>query len=93
MAFHNPRAGSAAWKTMPQTYDFTDALRNRSCPTSVILGDHDFSDMGARVIRRQLAGVPRVELTVLKNAGHALWVDQPAAFAAAVERALALCAA
>jgi pimeloyl-ACP methyl ester carboxylesterase len=92
MAFHNTRAGSAAWKTMPQTYDFTEALRNRSCPTSVILGDHDISDMGARVIRRQLAGVPRVELTVIRNAGHALWVDQPGGFAAAVERALALCA-
>jgi proline iminopeptidase len=92
MAFHNSRAGSAAWKTMPQTYDFTQALRTRSCPTSVILGDHDHSDMGARVIRQQLAGVPRVELTVIRNAGHALWVDQAAAFAAAVKRALKLCA-
>jgi pimeloyl-ACP methyl ester carboxylesterase len=92
MAFYNSRAGSAASKTMPQTYDFTGALRNRPCPTSVIIGDHDFSDMGARVIRRQLAGVPRVDLTVIRNAGHTLWVDQPGAFAAAVERALALCA-
>jgi proline iminopeptidase len=92
MAFYNPRAGSAASKSMPKSYDFTEALRNRSCPTSVILGDHDLSDMGARVIRRQLAGVPRVELTVIRNAGHALWVDQPAAFAAALETALELCA-
>jgi proline iminopeptidase len=92
MAFYNSRAGSATYRTMPQTYDFTEALRKRPCPTSVILGDHDFSDMGARVIRRQLAGVPGVELTVIRNAGHMLWVDQPAAFTAAVERALNLCA-
>jgi proline iminopeptidase len=92
LAFYNPRAGSAAHKSMPTTYDFTEALRKRSCPTSIILGDHDISDMGARVIRRQLAGVPRGELTVIRNAGHALWVDQPSAFAAALDRALELCA-
>lgn len=92
MAFYNPRAGSDASKSMPQTYDFVDILRSRSCPTSVILGDYDNADMGARVIRQQLADVPRVELTVLKNAGHALWVDQPDAFRQAVNRALKLCA-
>lgn len=91
LAFYNPRSGSDASKGMPQTYDFVEVLRSRSCATSVILGDHDFADMGARVIRQQLTGVPHVELTVLKNAGHMLWVDQPEAFRRALERALKPC--
>lgn len=91
MAFYNSRAGSAAAKSMPQTYDFVAVLRLRSCPTSVILGDYDIADMGARVIREQLAGVQQVDLTVIKNAGHALWVDQPDAFSQAIGRALKLC--
>jgi proline iminopeptidase len=92
MAFYNQRAGSDAAKGMPQTYDFVELLRSRPCTTSVILGDHDFADMGARVIRQQLAGVPNVELTVLKKAGHMLWVDQPDAFRRALDRALKPCA-
>jgi proline iminopeptidase len=91
MAFYNPRAGSDASKSMPEAYDFVSLLRSRSCPTSVILGDHDIGDMGARVIREQLAGVPRVELTVIRNAGHVLWIDQPAAVRQALDRALTLC--
>jgi pimeloyl-ACP methyl ester carboxylesterase len=91
MAFYNSRAGSAAAKSMPQTYDFVAVLRSRSCPASVIVGDHDISDMGARLIREQSAGVPQIDLTVIKNAGHALWVDQPDAFSQAMGRALKLC--
>ena len=91
MAFYNPRAGSDANKTMPQSYDFTGIVRARSCPTSIILGDHDVVDMGARVIRQQVAGEKEIELTVIANAGHVLWVDQPAAFRKALARALTLC--
>ena len=91
MAFYNGRAGSDAGKSMPESYDFTDALRNRRCATTVILGDHDISDMGARVIRKQVAGIDRINLVVLKNAGHALWVDQPVALTAALNKALGLC--
>jgi proline iminopeptidase len=91
MAFYNPRAGSDAYKSLPATYGFVDLLRTRSCPTSIILGDHDVGDMGARVIRSQLAGVANVELTVLPNAGHVLWIDQPDLFKAALEQALTRC--
>jgi pimeloyl-ACP methyl ester carboxylesterase len=91
MAFYNPRAGSDANRTMPESYDFVDLLRSRSCPTSIILGDHDVTDMGARVVRQELAGVSNVELTVVKNAGHVLWIDQPDLFAKALRRALTLC--
>lgn len=91
MAFYNGKAGSVAGKSMPASYDFIPALRNRTCPTTVILGDHDISDMGARVISRQLVGLRRINLVVIKNAGHVLWVDQPGAFSAAVERALTEC--
>jgi pimeloyl-ACP methyl ester carboxylesterase len=91
MAFYNGKAGSDASRTMPLNYDFTGALSNRACPTTVILGDHDFADMGARVIRQQVAGLPGVRLVVLKNAGHMLWIDQPVAFSAAIDRALEEC--
>lgn len=91
MAFYNGRAGSDASRTMPANYDFTEALRNRRCPTTVILGDHDIADMGARVIRQQTAGIPAVRVVVLKNAGHVLWIDQPVAFSAALDKALKAC--
>lgn len=91
LAFYNPRAGSATSKTMPATYDFVPMLRARSCPTFIVLGDHDIADMGARVIREQTVGISKVDLTVVPRAGHALWVDQPAGFARAVDRALKRC--
>jgi len=93
MAFYNGKAGSDAGRTMAERWDFTEALRKRTCPTTIILGDHDMADMGARVIRQQAAGIPGVRVTVIKNAGHVLWVDQPEAFSAAIKKALTLCGA
>lgn len=91
MAFYNPRAGSLASKSIPASYDFVELLRSRTCPTSIVLGDHDISDMGARVIQQQSAGVANISLTVLANAGHALWVDQPDAVRNAIDQGLARC--
>lgn len=91
MAFYNSKAGAAAYKSMPSVYDFVSVLRARSCPTAIVLGDHDVADMGARVIQQQAAGVGNIKLTILKNAGHVVWIDQPAAVRKAIEQGLSMC--
>ena len=69
-----------ASKSMPKAYDFCEH------PAIAIMPDQRDCwrsryrwDMGARVIRAQIGGVPQVELTVIKNAGHA-FVDPPDPF-------------
>jgi proline iminopeptidase len=91
MAFYNPKAASDAGRGVPVSYDFVAVLRARACPTAIVLGDHDIADMGARVIHQQVAGVDNVKLTVLKNAGHVVWVDQPAAVRDAIDQGLSMC--
>lgn len=91
MALYNPQAGRAAGRTMPTAYDLRPMVRARPCPTAIILGDHDISDMGARLIRQQTTGIAKVEVTVIPRSGHAVWIDQPTAFARAVDQALELC--
>jgi proline iminopeptidase len=88
MAFYNQRAGNAAAKTMPASWNFLGVLRAHQYPVTLIMGDHDFVDIGARQSRRWLAEIPNVELVVLKDAGHSVWIDQPTAFESQLRRAL-----
>lgn len=89
MAFYNQRTGNAAAKTMPATWNFLGVLRRHPYPVTLIMGDHDFVDMGAKQSRRWLTDIPNVELVVLKDAGHNVWIDQPTGFASQLRRALA----
>ncbi|MFN2637443.1 MAG: alpha/beta fold hydrolase [Gemmatimonadaceae bacterium] len=92
MAFYNSRAGSAASQTMPKEWNFVELLEKRACPTAVIVGDHDIGDMGARMISEDVRSVSGVRLTVIPDAGHVVWIDQPSAFGVALARGLQLCA-
>jgi proline-specific peptidase len=87
--FYSSRAGSAASKTLPQTWNFLDDLRSHPYPITVVLGDHDYVDMGARRWRRWVSDISNVELVVIERAGHVVWLDQPAHFRRALERVLA----
>lgn len=77
MAFYNSQAGSAAAATMPKHWDFTPDLQRHPYHCTVLQGDHDFLDMGGQGWRPVAASLPNVSLSVIKDAGHASWIDQP----------------
>jgi proline iminopeptidase len=89
MAFHNSRAGNAASRSAPKTWDFTDALRAHPYQITMIRGTWDFIDLNGELHNRWLDGLDHVELVLLDNAGHNPWVDQPAEVRSALKTALA----
>jgi pimeloyl-ACP methyl ester carboxylesterase len=72
-------------ETAPQ-YDVGPVLPEITAETLVVTGDHDF--FGALAADDIVAGIPRARSVVLADAGHFLWVDQPAAFATEVRQFL-----
>jgi pimeloyl-ACP methyl ester carboxylesterase len=78
--FYSAAAGAAAGRTTPQTWDFTPAIAAHRCKVWVLIGDHDYVDYGLPEHRRWTATVPNAHLAVFKNAGHVLWLDDPALF-------------
>jgi pimeloyl-ACP methyl ester carboxylesterase len=78
--FYNSGAASAASRTRPAQYDYTSTLAGLDCPVIVIAGDHDFVDMGAVMHRRWASQVPNVQVAVIVDAGHNVWIDAPDEF-------------
>ncbi len=87
--FYAENAGRATGRTMPQEWNFLPALRALPHPVTVINGDHDLVGFGGELHRRMFAETPNVEFVLLEKAGHNAWIDQPAQFRTALERALA----
>jgi pimeloyl-ACP methyl ester carboxylesterase len=52
------------------------------------LGDHDLADFGNVFYRSFAAIMPKIELVVLRNAGHNAWIDAPKEFDRALNKAL-----
>ena len=46
-------------------------------PVGIVVGDHDFLDFGNPLLKKWVQGIPQIELRIVKNAGHLIWVDQP----------------
>jgi pimeloyl-ACP methyl ester carboxylesterase len=78
--FYSASAGAAAGRTTPQTWDFTPAIAAHRCKVWVLIGDRDYVDYGLPEHRRWTASVPNAQLAVFKDAGHVLWLDDPALF-------------
>ncbi len=89
-AFYSGEAGQAAWQSRPETVDLVPVFKAHPGPVSVIIGDHDFADPGAGLNRHWFEDDPQVSLTVLENAGHNAWLDQPRAFRRALVEAMGL---
>jgi proline iminopeptidase len=65
-------------KTYPASgWDYVQEFRQRSHPVGIVVGDHDFLDFGNPLLRKWVQGIPQIELRIVKNAGHLIWVDQP----------------
>jgi pimeloyl-ACP methyl ester carboxylesterase len=86
-AFYNPAVGRAIARHRAPS-DFRPDLRRRPCATAVIIGDHDFVDMGGTMWQRQAREVGNIALTIIPDAGHIAWIDQPDRFREAVQQAL-----
>ncbi|MBX2821933.1 MAG: alpha/beta hydrolase [Rhodothermaceae bacterium] len=75
--------------TYPENgWDYIQEFKGRTYPVGIIIGDHDFLDFGHQLIERWVKEVPRIKLSVIKNAGHIIWLDQPLEFAHALREHL-----
>jgi len=88
--FWNEEAANATLKTVPKDNDFVSLLARHPYPVTVINGDHDLAEFGnwyysSKEFRE---AVPNVEVVVLKNAGHIMWIDDPIGFRKALKKGL-----
>lgn len=77
----------AVLKRTPTTLDLWDTVKSIPTPTLLQYGSH--SDVvSAELAQRLKQTMPQCTVECIDNAGHALFTDQPDAFAASVERFL-----
>jgi pimeloyl-ACP methyl ester carboxylesterase len=72
----------------PSGWDYIQEFTRRTYPVGIIVGDHDFLDFGNGLTKKWTRHIPHIELTIVKNAGHLLWVDQADVLAAELSRHL-----
>ena len=70
-------------------YDFTEALVKHPFHITIVQGEYDYTDMGAHRAKTQFGSISGASVHVIPNAGHDVWIDEPAVFRAIVERAIA----
>lgn len=88
-------AGRYTWKydpalsqrtrPVPQTMDLWSVVRDIATPTLLQYGSHS-RVVSPALAARMAATMPRCTVDRIERAGHALFTDQPDAFAASVER-------
>ncbi|TAI48386.1 alpha/beta fold hydrolase [Flagellimonas allohymeniacidonis] len=75
--------------TYPENgWDFIEEFKNQSYPISIIIGDHDFLDMGNHITRKWSEEIPNAEFTSIEKAGHLPWIDKPHKLAVALRTSL-----
>lgn len=57
-----------------------DLLPKITVPTLILVGDYDFICDQVSHAARIHAGIKNSQLSVIKNAGHFIWIEQPEAF-------------
>ena len=68
-------------KTYPASgWDYLQEFKTQAYPVSIVVGDHDFLDFKNHLIKKWVSGISHIKLTVIKNAGHLVWLDQPKEF-------------
>jgi len=78
---------TASWNTEQPHMDLRPELGRIGTPTLVVVGDDDFiCDVTAA--QEMADRIPGARLAVIANAGHFPWVEQPAAFRAALDEFL-----
>ena len=79
---NDPRAYAASCRALVEA-DITPRLGRIQCPTLILLGSQEqVAPLSAA--RALKAGIPQARLEVIPNAGHLPFLEQPAAFNAAI---------
>ncbi len=67
--------------TYPRTgWDYIQEFKRESYPVNILVGDHDFLDFGNELIKKWVKGINQINLVIVTNAGHMIWLDQPEVF-------------
>lgn len=72
--FYNSAASTAAGLA-PANEDLTPALSRLSIPIQVLFPDDDY--LPTAISTRWVRKVPNAHLTIIQNAGHVFWIDNP----------------
>ena len=83
--FYNAAVDDAVGDSLPAGFDIRPTLSAHPIPVTVIQGDRDYIDPGAAGWR----GVKDARVISIPQASHVAWIDNPAAFAAAMRAAFA----
>lgn len=69
-------------------FNFLDDIAKHPYPITFIFGYHEFGDYGVKLHSRWLDEMDGVDLHILEEAGHAVWMDKPQEFAEILSKAL-----
>ena len=64
------------------------ALKSFKGPVRVIIGTHDYLDLGPTHWPKVVDALPNAQLHTIQNAGHYIWMDEPEAFTQSLRTAL-----
>jgi pimeloyl-ACP methyl ester carboxylesterase len=62
----------------PSLYDLTDRMKTITAPTLIMTGDEDFPCLEPGLLMKRT--IPSAGLVVMPNSGHAITLEEPAAF-------------
>lgn len=89
LAIKNVQLSQKAWEMTAKgglgREKIIDLLPKITVPTLVLVGDDDFICDQVSHASRIHAGIKNAKLSVIKNAGHFIWIEQPQAFYQAIE--------
>ena len=87
--FFNPKSYQLTNQSMPNDgWNYIENFVRTKVPVTVIVGDHDFLDMGGKLIQKWMKEVPDSEVILIPKAGHEIWADQPERFREALKKGL-----
>lgn len=87
-SFYKGSVGSKTSSTLPKGWDLTGIISKHSFPVTYIQGEKDFIDLEVENHKKQLTSLKNVELSVINNAGHNAWIDDPLNYKKALLKAL-----
>ena len=91
MVFYNPTVSESIFAEpdyLSQVDAAWPALKAFKGPVRVIIGTHDYVDLGPTFWPRLVAAMPNARLETIQDAGHSIWMDEPEAFNRSLRSAL-----
>ena len=91
MVFYNPAVAESIFAEpdyLSQVDAAWPALKAFKGPVRVIIGTHDYVDLGPTFWPKLVTAIPNARLDTIQNAGHSIWMDEPEAFNRSLRSAL-----